>query len=231
MASDGNSLAHTKWNCKYHIVFAPKYRRQIIYGKLKADIGKILRQLCEWKQVNIIEAEQSAAAPPYVGGDTAEDERVWLRGVSQGEKQPDHPRTTWEPKVQVWQSGVLVQGILRGHDREKHEAHSGVYPESAERRPNVRPDQAQGVRRPVYGSQVTSPSQAADRAKRHEAPLVKKGYARTRKTTGRAGGSPSKNPCLNQGRGGFFQSSAYKARQSMQKRKQQDPSIPSRRAF
>ena len=57
MASDGNSLAHTKWNCKYHIVFAPKYRRQIIYGKLKVDIGKILRQLCEWKQVNIIEAE------------------------------------------------------------------------------------------------------------------------------------------------------------------------------
>ena len=57
MASDGNSLAHTKWNCKYHIVFAPKYRRQIIYGKLKADIGKILRQLCEWKGVNIIEAE------------------------------------------------------------------------------------------------------------------------------------------------------------------------------
>ena len=57
MGNDGNSLAHSKWNCKYHIVFAPKYRRQIIYGKLKVDIGKILRQLCEWKGVNIIEAE------------------------------------------------------------------------------------------------------------------------------------------------------------------------------
>ena len=54
---DNNSLAHTKWNCKYHIVFAPKYRRQIIYGKLKADIGKILRQLCQQKGVEIIEAE------------------------------------------------------------------------------------------------------------------------------------------------------------------------------
>ena len=54
--NDSNSLAHTKWNCKYHIVFAPKYRRQIIYGKLKADIGKILRELCSWKQVNIVEA-------------------------------------------------------------------------------------------------------------------------------------------------------------------------------
>ena len=44
---DIKSLAHSKWNCKYHIVFAPKYRRQIIYGKLKAEIGKILRKLCE----------------------------------------------------------------------------------------------------------------------------------------------------------------------------------------
>jgi putative transposase len=53
---DSNSLAHTKWNCKYHIVFAPKFRRKDIYGKLKADIGKILRELCAWKGVNIIEA-------------------------------------------------------------------------------------------------------------------------------------------------------------------------------
>lgn len=54
---DNHSLSHSKWNCKYHIVFAPKYRRQIIYGQIKADIGKILRQLCEQKKVNIIEAE------------------------------------------------------------------------------------------------------------------------------------------------------------------------------
>ena len=57
MPSDVNSLAHTKWNCKYHIVFAPKYRRKIIYGELKAEIGQILRQLCEWKQIRILEAE------------------------------------------------------------------------------------------------------------------------------------------------------------------------------
>ena len=57
MPSDKNSLSHTKWNCKYHIVFAPKYRRSIIYGEVKAEIGKILRQLCEWKEVKIVEAE------------------------------------------------------------------------------------------------------------------------------------------------------------------------------
>ena len=53
---DINSLAHTKWNCKYHIVFAPKYRRQAIFGGIKKDIGEILRKLCEYKEVEIIEA-------------------------------------------------------------------------------------------------------------------------------------------------------------------------------
>ena len=56
MRNDNESLSHTKWNCKYHIVFAPKYRRQVVYGKIKADIGKILRQLCDAKKVEIIEA-------------------------------------------------------------------------------------------------------------------------------------------------------------------------------
>lgn len=54
---DNNSLAQTAWNCKYHIVFAPKYRRQVIYGQIKVDIGKILRMLCERKGIEIIEAE------------------------------------------------------------------------------------------------------------------------------------------------------------------------------
>ena len=57
MKLDTNSLAHTKWECKYHIVFAPKYRRQSIYGKIKMDIGQMLRKLCEYKGVEIIEAE------------------------------------------------------------------------------------------------------------------------------------------------------------------------------
>lgn len=54
---DKNSLAHTMWECKYHIVFAPKYRRQAIYGVLKKDIGKIIRELCDRKGIEIIEAE------------------------------------------------------------------------------------------------------------------------------------------------------------------------------
>ena len=57
MKLDTNSLAHTQWECKYHIVFAPKYRRQNIYGKIKQDIGQMIRKLCEYKGVEIIEAE------------------------------------------------------------------------------------------------------------------------------------------------------------------------------
>lgn len=55
--NDTHSLSHTKWNCKYHIVFAPKYRRKVFYGDKRLEIGAILRELCKWKGVNILEAE------------------------------------------------------------------------------------------------------------------------------------------------------------------------------
>jgi len=51
------SLAHTKWNCKYHIVFAPKYRREVFFNEKRSDIREILRTLCEWKGVEIVEGE------------------------------------------------------------------------------------------------------------------------------------------------------------------------------
>ena len=73
MKDDVRSLSHSKWRCKYHIVFAPKYRRQIIYRQLRADIGKILRELSERKGVEIIEAEccpdhihMLVAIPPHL---------------------------------------------------------------------------------------------------------------------------------------------------------------------
>ena len=60
---DKNSLAHTRWECKYHIVFAPKFRRKIIYNQIKEDVGRILRELCDRKGVEIIEAE---ACPDHI---------------------------------------------------------------------------------------------------------------------------------------------------------------------
>ena len=72
-SDDVKSLSHSKWRCKYHIVFAPKYRRQVIYRQLKQDVGKILRGLCERKKVEIIEAEccpdhihMLVSLPPYM---------------------------------------------------------------------------------------------------------------------------------------------------------------------
>ena len=71
--NDNKSLAHTSWNCKYHIVFAPKYRRKVFYGEKRVEIGKILRELCGWKGVTIIEAEvcpdhihMLVSIPPYL---------------------------------------------------------------------------------------------------------------------------------------------------------------------
>ena len=55
--NDAQSLSHTKWNCKYHIVFAPKYRRKVFYADKRLEIGAILRELCKWKGVNIMEVE------------------------------------------------------------------------------------------------------------------------------------------------------------------------------
>ena len=55
--NDNHTLSHTTWNCKYHIVFAPKYRRKEFYGSKRLEIGGILRELCRWKGVNIINAE------------------------------------------------------------------------------------------------------------------------------------------------------------------------------
>ena len=60
---DNQSLAHTKWNCKYHIVFAPKYRRKLFFGQKRFEIGGIIRELCRWKGVELLSAE---ACPDHI---------------------------------------------------------------------------------------------------------------------------------------------------------------------
>ena len=60
---DNQSLAHTKWNCKYHIVFAPKYRRKVFFGQKRFEIGGIVRELCRWKGVELLSAE---ACPDHI---------------------------------------------------------------------------------------------------------------------------------------------------------------------
>lgn len=87
--NDTSCLSHTKWNCKYHIVFAPKYRRQAIYSKIKADIGKIIRKLCEVKKGRDFGSERLPRPYSPIGKNTAKYKCCTVYGVSQGQEFAD----------------------------------------------------------------------------------------------------------------------------------------------
>ena len=84
-----NSLVHTKWVCKYHIVFTPKYRRKIIYKELRKDIQQIIKDLCKWKGVEIIERAYDAGSCTYSGKYTAQIQCIPIHGIPQREKCDD----------------------------------------------------------------------------------------------------------------------------------------------
>ena len=146
--NDNNSLAHTKWNCKYHIVFAPKYRRKLFYGENRKEIGGILRQLSEWKGVKTVEAE---VCPDHAGRNPTENECGGIHRISQREKQFDDFSTTRESEVQIWESIILVQRVLRGHRRKEYEKDRGIHSKSVERRSTYRSDDVKGIHGPACG--------------------------------------------------------------------------------
>ena len=128
MMNDVNSLSHTKWNCKYHIVFAPKYRRKVFYGEKRREIGEILRTLCNWKKIRIVEAEVCPA-----GRDTSEGGGVELHGVSKGEEQSDDLREVPGIAIQVQKPGILVSRVLRRYSGKECEEDRGVHSTSVGR--------------------------------------------------------------------------------------------------
>lgn len=145
-----NSLAHTKWECKYHIVFAPKYRRQVIYKDIKADVGQILGALCCRKGIEIVEAE---CCPDHIHmlvripAKYSVSEIVgYLKGKSSlliFEKQANL-------KYKYGNRHFWCR-VLCGYCREEHSCDQNVYPESAERRFRIRPGVFSRVYRPVCG--------------------------------------------------------------------------------
>ena len=139
MTNDSGSLSHTKWNCKYHIVFAPKYRRQEIYGRIKQDIGQILRKLCEAKKCRDTGSRSMPGPYPYAGEYTAEYKRITVYGVSEGKKFADDIRSACEPKVQVWESPLLVSGLLCGYGRTEQRKDCRIHTQSVAGRHYVRP--------------------------------------------------------------------------------------------
>ena len=113
--NDINSLSHTKWNCKYHIVFAPKYRRKVFYQEKRLAIGKILRQLCEWKGVNIIEAEvcpdhvhMLVEIPPKI---SVSSFMGYLKGKSTLMVYDRHPELQSKWDKAFWARGYYVETI------------------------------------------------------------------------------------------------------------------------
>ena len=111
MKLDVSSLAHTKWECKYQIVFARKYRRQIIYGKIKQDIGQMLRKLCEYKDIEIHEAE---ACKDHIHMLVSIPPKYSVSQI-QGKEQLNDLRKVRKSQVQVWEPAFLVSGILCQH--------------------------------------------------------------------------------------------------------------------
>ena len=151
---DSKSLSHTRWNCKYHIVFAPKYRRQVIYGKIKNDLGTILRRVCEYKGIEILEASLCKDLCTHASEHSAEIQRVINRRVSEGEEQPNDIRPPCELEVQVWKSAVLVYRILRRYGRSQQKGDTGVHSESNTGRYCERSNIAERVTDPFTGEPV-----------------------------------------------------------------------------
>ena len=98
MANIRDSLSHTKWLCKYHIVFTPKYRRKAIYGQYKESIGKILRQLCNYKGVEIRRTSDERPYP-HASEHTTKVQRVAIHGILERQEQPDDIRQARKTKI------------------------------------------------------------------------------------------------------------------------------------
>lgn len=131
---NNNSLAHTVWNCKYHVVFAPKYRRKVFYGSKRIEIGKILRKLCEFKKVTIIEGE---VCPDHVHMLLEIPPKMSVSGFMgylKGKSSLMIYQKWGEYEIQISESRILVQRVLCRYGREKHKENSRIHSKSIERR-------------------------------------------------------------------------------------------------
>ena len=151
MKLDTESLAHTKWECKYHIVFAPKYRRQIIYGKNKSDIGQMLRKLCEYKGIEIIEAEACkdhihmlVSIPPKY---SVSQIMGYLKGKSSLMIYEKYPELKYKYRNREFWCRVLCR-----HSRKECKKDRRIYPPSVGRgQSRGTTDDAEFLRKPVHG--------------------------------------------------------------------------------
>ncbi len=133
-----HSLSHTKWNCRYHIVFAPKFRRKVFYEGRRLEIGKIISDLCKWKGVNLVEGE---ACPDHIHILVEIPPKMSVSGFMgfvKGKSSQMIYEKWGEPKSQVPFKGVLVPWLLCRHGRQELQEDRRVHQESAGRRQDLR---------------------------------------------------------------------------------------------
>lgn len=120
---DNSSLSHTKWNCTYHIVFIPKYRRKVMYGEVKEDIREIIKKLCEYKQVKILEGIVCAdhvhicvKIPPKI---SVSEFMGYLKGKSALMIFDRHPKFKIRGNRHFWAKGYYVDTVGRNEEEIK----------------------------------------------------------------------------------------------------------------
>ena len=147
MANDNGSLSHTKWNCKYHIVFAAAGGILTNQGRYRKDNQAAMRD----EESGNHRGRSMPGSYPYVSEHTAKYQRIAVCGISKGKKFIDDIRQTCELEVQVWDSTFLVPGVLCGHGGTEQKENCRIHPAPAGRGYHGGPAVIQGVHRPVYG--------------------------------------------------------------------------------
>ena len=150
MAQKAYSLSHTKWMCKYHVVFTPKYRRKVIYNQIRSDLGEIFRKLCQYKGIEIIEGHlmpdhvhMLLAIPPKYSVSSV---MGYLKGKSSLMVFDKHANMGYKfGNRKFWAEGYYVSTV--GLNEATH--HREVHPGAGEGRHRARPAERQGVRGPL----------------------------------------------------------------------------------
>lgn len=185
--NDMNSLSHTRWNCKYHIVFAPKYRRKVFYKEKRTAIGKILRQLCEWKGVKIIEAEACpnhihlyVEIPPKI---SVSHFMGYLKGKSSTMLYEQFGELKYKYRNrEFWCRGYYVDTVGKNEKRIEE------YVRNELKEDELGEQIKMPLNGPFTGSKKRKPTQLADHTYALTRSRRTEGYARIVTTTGYAGG-------------------------------------------
>ena len=133
------TLSHTTWDCKYHIVFIPKYRRKALYQELRRHLGEVFRRLALQKESKVEEGhlmpDQHAAFDP------AQIRGVAGGGFHQGQERDPHGPRLWRAQTQFRGTAFLGPGIFRQHGRTRRRSHSRLHPKSREGRSEAGADE------------------------------------------------------------------------------------------